>query len=282
MKKGINYWAFGSGDGSASDPVKAMRRAKDLGFDCFELTMEEKGPISLTTTQKDAEAIRAEADSLGLALPTLASGLAWGTSPTHPDRDVRRRALALYERMLEIASWLGVGTILYLPGMVSASFIPDYPPQPYDEVYERAKDCIRRLLSNAEHFGVRIGIENVWNRFLLSPLEMRDFIDSFQSTLVGSYFDVGNIMLYGHPEHWVSILGKRIFAVHLKDFRVSVGNLEGFVDLLSGDVNYPAVMKAFAKIGYDGSFVAEIVPGKPGCVEKAIAAMKVIEAMGRG
>jgi L-ribulose-5-phosphate 3-epimerase len=280
MKKGINYWAFTpETDGSPKDPIKAMQYAKELGYDCFELTFEPQGLISLATTKQEAENVRKKADVMGMKLHTLASGLAWGTSPTHPDPAVRDRAVQNALKMIEMASWLGVESILYLPGMVSAVFIPDFAPQRYDQVDQWAKEAIKRILPTAEKLGVKIGVENVWNRYLLSPLEMKAFIDSFNSPFVGSYFDVGNVMLYGHPEHWISILGKRIFAVHLKDFRVNVGNLDGFVDLLSGDVNYPEVMKAFQTIGYDGPFTAEIVPGKPGCVEKALAAMKLIEKM---
>jgi len=119
----------------------------------------------------------------------------------------------------------------------------------------------------------------VWNRFLLTPVEMRDFIDSFQSPWIGSYFDVGNIMLYGHPEHWIEILEKRIFAVHMKDFRVNVGNLEGFVDLLSGDVDFKKVMGSLQNIGYSGPYTAEILPGYTGSVEKAIVALQIIESL---
>lgn len=281
MNKGINYWAFPPDeDGAPLEVPKALRRARELGYDCFELTFEDKGLISLSTTQKDAEAVRREADGLGLCLKTLASGFAWGTSPTHPDKEVRKKAVTLYERMLEVAHWLGVETVLYLPGMVSASFVPSFPPQPYDAVWERAAECVKKLLPKAERFRVKLGIENVWNRFLLSPLEMKAFIDSFATPLVCSYFDVGNVMLYGHPEHWISILGGRIQAVHLKDFRVNAGNLEGFVDLLSGDVDWKAVMTALSGIGYGGPLTAEIVPGRPGGAEKAIDAMRFIEAMG--
>ena len=280
MQKGINYWAFlPEADGSPRDPVKAMQTAKELGYDCFELTVEPTGVISLATTQAQAERVRQEADQIGLKLRTLASGLAWGTSPTHPDPAVRAKAVQNSVKILEIASWLGVETILYLPGMVSATFIPDFAPQPYDQVDARAKESLQRILPAAEKLGVKIGVENVWNRYLLSPLEMQGFIDSFGSPMVGSYFDVGNVMLYGHPEHWIHLFGKRIFAAHLKDFRVNVGNLDGFVDLLAGDVNYPAVMRAFQSIGYAGPFTAEIVPGKVGCVEKALAALKLIEKM---
>ena len=280
MKKGINYWAFTpEADGSPKNPLAAMQYAKKLGYDNFELTFEPHGLISLDTTQKDADNVRNQAEIIGISLDTLASGLAWGTSPTHPDPAVRNHAAQNSIRMLEVAAWLGAKTILYLPGMVSAVFIPDFVPQRYDLVEQWAKEAIQRILPTAEKLGVKIGIENVWNRFLLSPAEMKAFIDSFNSPFVGSYFDVGNVMLYGHPEHWIEMLGQRIFAVHLKDFRVNVGNLDGFVDLLSGDVNYPHVMQTFKAIGYNGTFTAEIVPGKAGCVEKALAALKIIETM---
>ncbi len=278
MVKGINYWAFPtSADGSPPDPLEALRLAKTLGYDAFEFTVESRGVVSLETTRDTAERVRAEATRLGIELTTVACGLAWGTSPTHPDETVRRRAIDTYRKVIEVASWLGAKTLLYLPGMVSATFVPDFPAQPYESVRTRAKEAIDALLPAAEKAHICLGIENVWNRFLLSPVEMRDFIDSFKSPAVGSYFDVGNVMLYGHPEDWIHTLGRRIAAVHLKDFRVQVGNLDGFVDLLSGDVNFPGVMAAFRAIGYAGPFTAEIVPGRPGAAERAIAAMRLVE-----
>ncbi len=87
---------------------------------------------------------------------------------------------------------------------------------------------------------------------------MRDFIDKIDSPYVGAYLDVGNVVNFGYPEHWIKILGSRIKKVHFKDFKVSVGNINGFVDLLSGDVNYPAVMEQFKNIGYDDYVIAEM------------------------
>jgi len=280
MKKGINYWAFPpKGDGSPIGPLGAMKAARELGYDSLELTIEAEGELSCATGQAQAEGLRAAAQKAGIGLPTVASGLAWGCSPTDPDPQVRAKALENSKRCLELCSWLGARTLLYLPGMVSACFVPGFAPQPYDEVATRAREAVEALLPLAERLKVKLAIENVWNRFLLSPVEMRDFIDQFRSEWVGSYFDVGNVLLYGHPEDWIRILGKRIAAVHMKDFRTSVGNLDGFVDLLSGDVRYPAVMAALRAQGYDGPCTAEIVPGKPGDAEKAIAALRIIEKM---
>lgn len=280
MLKGINYWAFCHDCyGAPINPLKALKIAKKLGFDCFELTFEKQGLISFNTTKEEAQKVRKFAESTAIQLRTLASGIGWELSPSDPSDSIREKAITYYTKMLEIASWLGVETILYLPGMVSALFIPSFQPQPYDIVDQRAKDTLRRILPIAEKLKIQIGIENVWNRYLLSPLEMRNFIDFFTSPFVGSYFDVGNVLLNGHPEHWIKILGHRIFAVHLKDFRVGVGNLDGFVDLLSGDVNFKEVMKSLKEIGYNKSFTAEIVPGTMGCVEKAISAMNTIERL---
>jgi hexulose-6-phosphate isomerase len=280
MLKGITYWAFApEADGAPRDPVTAMREAKNLGYDAFELTVDPNGPISLATTKSEAENIRRAAEEIGIGLKTLACGLAWGPSLTHPDPAIRAKAVEDYKAILRIAAWLGVETILYIPGMVSAPFIPDFEPQPYDVVHARAKEALASLLPFAENLNVKIGVENVWNRYLLSPLEMRDFIDYFGSPFVGSYFDVGNVMLFGHPEHWVKILGRRIFAVHLKDFKVEIGNLSGFVDILTGDVNYPAVMRAFKEIGYTGTFTAEVFASKPDAPQTAIKALNKIEQL---
>lgn len=281
MKKGINYWAFPpSKDGTPFSLLEAFTYAKELGYEVFEPTVDGPGaPLNLETTKQEAEAFRASADKVGIEIATVAAGLAWGCSPTDPDPDVRNKAVENTKKILEIASWLGAETILYLPGMVSAPFVPDFVPQRYDEVDKQAKEAVSRVLDTAEKLGIKLGVENVWNRYLLSPLEMRDFIDSFKSEYVGAYFDVGNTMLYGHPEHWINILGDRIFAVHMKDFRREVGNLQGFVDLLAGDVCFPAVMDTFREIGYNGVFIAEYVPPTLGAAEKAAAALKLIEKM---
>lgn len=279
MIKGINYWAFPvSQDGKLIDPRVAMRRAKDLGYDSFELTVDLNGSFSLNSTKQDAEALRKEAEHIGIRLSTVCSGLSWKESPTSPDPDIRHKAVMNTGKMIELAAILGAETVLYVPGMVSAGFAPEFISQRYDQVENWAKESIMKLLPIAERYQVKIGIENVWNRFLLTPMEMRDFIDSFHSPWVGSYFDVGNIMLYGHPEHWIEILGARILAVHMKDFRVNVGNLDGFVDLLSGDVDFAQVMLAFKNIGYTGPFTVEILPGITGSVEKAIVALRIIES----
>lgn len=128
----------------------------------------------------------------------------------------------------------------------------------YDVCWDRALAAMKRLAPIAEEAGVHIGVENVWNRFLLSPLEMRAFIDTVGSSHVGAYFDVGNVVYEGYPEQWIRILGSRIRKVHFKDFRRNPGGLNSFVDILSGDVNWAAVMQAFEDVGYDGWVTGEM------------------------
>ena len=127
-------------------------------------------------------------------------------------------------------------------------------------VFERSKEGLAKVIPLAEELGIRLGIENVWNKFLLSPMEMAQFIDSFDSPAIGAYVDVANMLPYGYPEQWLRILGKRVAGIHFKDFRRAVGTIEGFVDLLEGDVEWPAVMSAIEAINYDGPLVAEMIP----------------------
>jgi len=149
---------------------------------------------------------------------------------------------------------------LVVPGAVNVAFEPGSEIVEYDVAYERALSALKELAPVAEELKVSIGVENVWNKFLLSPMEMRDFIDAVGSPYVGSYFDVGNVLFCGYPEHWVKILGSRIKKVHFKDYRRNVGSLDGFVDLLAGDVDYKSVKAALDKIGYDNWVTAEMLP----------------------
>ena len=158
-----------------------------------------------------------------------------------------------------MASWLGCDTILVVPGAVEVAFDPGEVVE-YDVAYDRALSALRELAPVAESLNVSIGVENVWNRFFLSPMEMADFIDKVGNEWVGAYFDVGNVLFSGYPEHWIKILNKRIKKVHFKDYRRAAGDLHGFVDILAGEVNWPAVMDQLAKIGYDNWVSAEMLP----------------------
>ncbi|MFQ3668314.1 MAG: sugar phosphate isomerase/epimerase family protein [Fimbriimonadaceae bacterium] len=162
--------------------------------------------------------------------------------------------------MLRISAWLGLRTLLTIPGIVYSFFDASRPTLDYDGVERRAEEGLRKLVPLAEELGVRMAIENVWNKFLLSPTERRAFVDRFESAHVGAYVDVANVLPYGHPDQWLRILGPRVMGIHFKDFRKSVGTEHGFVGLLEGDVDWPSVMSAIREIGYDGPVVAEMIP----------------------
>ena len=237
-----------------------MRLAKDAGFDGVELAITDEGELSLSSSDADILAIRRTAESIGVECKSLASGLYWRFPITHDDALVREKAAEIVKKQLHAASLLGADTILVIPGAVGADFVPGFEHVPYDIAYQRSFEAIGKLGAVAERYRVAIGLENVWNKFLTSPLEFRDFIDKTDCEYVGCYFDVGNSLLAGYPQDWIRILGSRIKKVHLKDFRRSIGTIDGFVDLLAGDVDYRAVMDALSDIGYDDYLTAEMLP----------------------
>ena len=255
MKKGINVWSFPAG--TIKD---TLTLAKAAGFEGVELALGAEGELSLTSTDREVTEVRKTAEDLGLSLYSLSSGLCWDYRLSDDDPTLRRKAKDMIRRQLEVAKLLGADTILALPGVVNVEFSCPEKKVAYDVVYERALEGISALAKEAEAIGVSIGLENVWNKFLLSPMEMRDFIDRIGSPYVGSYLDIGNTLYCGYPEDWVRILGRRIKKVHFKDYRMQAGGLHGFVDLLAGDVDYPEVMRAFAEVGYDDWVSAEMIP----------------------
>jgi len=175
----------------------------------------------------------------------------------------RRAAVAFTRKYIEVAAWLGVKTVLVIPGAVDVGWDPSVPITPYQQVWDNATASLRELLPFAVDHDVTMALENVWNKFLLGPIEFKMFIDQLSSPYVGCYFDVGNVVLSGYPEHWIEILGPRIAAVHVKNFKRSDagGLLHGFGDdLLQGDVDFPAVKAALEKIGYAGPITAEMLP----------------------
>lgn len=254
MKKGINIWSFKSG----TILEDAMKLAKKCGYDGFEPALNKEGELSLLSSEKEILNIKSMANDMGLEIPSLATGLYWSFNYTSLDNEKINKAKEVTKKQLEFAKLLGADTILVVPGAVGVDFIPGCEVVPYDLAYDRALESLLELKSYAEELKINIGLENVWNKFLVSPLEMRDFIDKVNSPYVGAYFDVGNVVKDGYPEHWISILGNRIKKVHFKDFRRSVGNINGFVSLLDGDTNYPEVIKQLKSIGYDDYVTGEM------------------------
>jgi len=262
LLKSINYWSFPGGLEGTLCPFEAIKLAKEHGFEAIELCIGEPGSALGTdaTEDKCQELIEAAAQA-GVKIASVASGLYWARNLADQEPEKRVQAQADLEKMIPITSWLGAKTLLTIPGAVEVFFLPERPVQSYDFVYQHATEGLKKVLPTAEKHQVRLGIENVWNKFLLSPIEMRDFIDQFNSPWIGAYVDVANVVPFGFAEQWIRILGPRVAGVHFKDYRKAVGTIEGFVDLLEGDVNYAEVVKALEEIGYKGPVPAEMIPG---------------------
>lgn len=250
MIKTLNYWAFGN----KKTIAEALEETKKAGFQGIELAIDLKAAPSIDITEEDCKRILAESKKVGLKITSLCTGMAWQYSLTDDDIRIREKALEYHKSYLKIANWLEQDAVLLIPGSVEVSK-PGFLPVSYEVVYERSVEAIRLLLPLAKRLGVSLSIENVWSKFLLSPLEMRDYIDQFKTEYVSAYVDVGNMLLYGYPEQWIRILGKRIKRIHFKDFKKST---KEFCRILEGDVNYPEVMKALQEINYNGPVTAEI------------------------
>jgi len=258
--KAINYWVLGGFEGNKK-PTQAIDDAKEMGLDGIELTFGDALKEDISETE--CHEIRQYAESKHIGLRTLASGFYWSCSLASPDVEEREKALAFSEKYLRTAASLGIETILLVPGAVDVAWDPSRPVLPYEEVWDNATESIRKLVPLAEELEVNIGIENVWNKFLLSPMEMKIFIEQFSSRRIGVYFDVGNVLLNGYPDHWIRLLGNHIKAVHVKNFnRADCGGvLHGFGESLKdGDLDYQKTKEALQAINYDGPLTIEMIP----------------------
>ncbi|MGB7325820.1 MAG: sugar phosphate isomerase/epimerase family protein [Rubripirellula sp.] len=258
MKKSINLWAFPYPDKMSLR--QCLQLAKDAGFDGIELNYDLDSELSPKSGTKEFTEIRRMAEQIGIAISGLCSFLFWPYPLTSNDPAERAKGMELAGKMTRAAHDLGTENLLVVPGAVHMPWRPDHDPTPNDVCDARARESIGKLLPAAEKLGVHLNIENIFfNGFLMSPMEMVSFVDSFGSPYVQVHFDTGNIMEYQFPEHWIPILGDRIKNVHLKEFskKSSDHSLEAFRPLLDGTTNWPAVLEAFDKVGYDGYLTFE-------------------------
>ena len=256
MKKGI-CWGCVPGE---PDFAAKLRTARVAGFEGVEPTISEpgSGPLTLKTTEREAAQLRETAAKEGIELPSVMCGAAVSKTPMiHPDASVRAQAVENLGLTLERAKWLGATAVLLHPGHLK-------PETRYDHAWEWVRLGLMSAGEYAAKHGVTLAIENVWNKFLLSPTEMQQMLDEVGNPYVGAYFDVGNCILYGFPEHWVAVLGDRIKKVHVKDFKRSVGSSKGFCQLLDGDADYGAVMRELRAAGYDDYLTSEVSVGAMG------------------
>jgi L-ribulose-5-phosphate 3-epimerase len=255
VKKGICYGCIDEGD-TFEAKLQATRQA---GYDGVELSFDgqEAAPLRLGMDKAAVEKLRATIERQGLEARSTMSGAALRDTPIlNGDPAIRRQAVANLAAALERASWLGAGTVLVHPGQLK-------PETRYDEAWGWTVQVLRDLIPACERTGVGLGLENVWNKFLLAPTEMRQLLDEVNHPLIGCYLDTANMLLYGYAEQWVPIVGSRIRKVHVKDFKRERGGGR-FCQLLSGDCNYPAVMRELRALGYDDYLTSEVSRGERG------------------
>ena len=243
MKKGVNAWIYPSG--FSIDRI--LEASAETGFDGIELNLNEE---ILEFPRIKRRTIREKAESLGLELPSLCTGLLWKYNLASPDEKIREKGIEIIKKGCEFASDIGSNVLLVVPAVAT-------PEVSYEEMWSLSKSSILEAAITAEDYGVILGIENVWNRFLYSPLEFRRFVEEINHPNVKVYFDVGNVFLLGYPQHWIHYLSDLIVCVHVKDFMQS--NMQ-FRQLLEGDIPWSEVMKAFRDVGYDGYLNVEVSP----------------------
>jgi L-ribulose-5-phosphate 3-epimerase len=235
LKKGIMWGSIDFG----KTIMEKFQAAKAAGFDGVEVM-----------SHLDRNEVLKARDATGLTIPSVCGEHHWKYPLSDPDPAVREQGIAALKVSLEDAVTYGADTVLLVPGRVSESVS-------YDDCWTRTVEEIKKVVPVAINMKVKIGIENVWNNFIISPMEAASYVDQFKSPYVGFYFDCGNVLVYGWPEQWIKILGRRLAKVHIKEFSRKIADKQGRgagfdVKLQEGDVNWAAVMKSLDDIGYTG------------------------------
>jgi len=229
--------------------AERFKMAADAGFESVEAYTVEDPRV--------AEEIKKAADDAKIKILSVMNQAHWDAPLSSDDPAAIKKSMDGMKTSLDNAKLWGASAVLLVPAVVNAK-------TPYNDAWTRSQKRIRELIPLAQEEKVIIAVEEVWNKFLLSPREFAQYVDSFKSPWVKAYFDVGNVVLFGYPQDWIRTLGKRIVKVHLKDFKMGKGwspVTAQFVNLGEGDVDWPEVRKALAEVGYSGTVVAELDEG---------------------
>ncbi len=222
--------------------AQKLALAKKCGFEGIELN----GPVADLAVAKE---MGAQAKQAGVPIHSVVNG--WGGPLSDPKPEKVDKGLASMETSLRCAKAVGADAVLLVPAIVTEEV-------GYGEAWERSQKNVRKLLPLAKELQVTIAVENVWNKFLLSPLEFAKYVDQFDDPWLKAYIDVGNMILFGFAQDWIRTVGKRIVKIHLKDFKREGSQ---WTNLLDGDVNWPQVRKALDEVGYRGYLTPELSGG---------------------
>ena len=274
MIKGISYLSFENGLSNIEPIESALSQTKMHGFDALELSVSSEGVINTNSSKAECEMIRKRIDDSGVFVDSIATGMSWGVSPTSDDESIRKKSISLHQDALKVASYLDCKALLFVPGVVKSPISPEIVR--YDRALDRLREAINLMLPIAEDLNVDLCMENVWNGFFYSPIELRDFVDSFDSDRLGVYLDIGNLIGYQqHPPHWVELLNSRIKRVQIKDFQENfdwTGSFS-FCDIGAGDVPWKETIEALKTIEYKSTIIAEMLPWDETILSRTSAAM---------
>jgi hexulose-6-phosphate isomerase len=221
---------------------------KEADYECIELSFREGGALDINMSESEIKAVAKKCSDAGVEISSIIGGYSDRGNMLSLDPEERKKGSKSIRRILEIGEILGTDGMLLHPGQLTSEGT-------YQEAWDGLLNELKEMAPVAESHKVAIGVENVWNKFLLSPKEMREFVDAVGNDWVGTYLDTANMMAYGYPEHWIRELGKRIKKVHFKDFK---RREHKFVNLLDGDTDWALLMKEFRNIGYDSYAVHEV------------------------
>jgi hexulose-6-phosphate isomerase len=259
MKVGITQLCLGRKNLEAD-----LKQAKDCGYEAIELVFSDDSVPSIDASAQELKEIRKACDAAGLAicsiLPTRKdSGSMLSSKPAE-----REKRMAVVRRGLEVAESIGADGLLLHPGQLEAG-------DTYERAWNDCRDALKKLAPEAAKRKCAIGVENVWNKFILSPREARQFVDEVGSEWVGIYLDTGNLLHFGFTEMWVRELKGRIKKVHVKDYK-----RPEFKQLLDGDCHWAEVMKELRAMGFDGTLCSEVGGDAAALTETARRIRKII------
>jgi L-ribulose-5-phosphate 3-epimerase len=244
--------------GVSKGPIlEHFQRLRAAGFQGVEL---------LSPNELDRDELLKARDQTGIMIHGVSGSRHWTDQLSDPNPQVVERGLAAIRKEIEDCKAYGGTTVLVVPAVVT-------PKVSYRDAYARSQAAIKSIIPDAEKAGIKIAIEEVWNKFLLSSVEFARYIDEFQSPVVGAYFDVGNVVEYGFPQEWIRELGKRILKIHIKEYKKE----KRFSYALGeGEINWPEVTKALVDVGYDGWITAEVPYGNEAQLKDVVQRMDKI------